>query len=224
MNKIKSYQIKVSGLVQGVGFRPFVYRIASKHALVGCVENRNDGVIIIVEGNEKQIDAFSHDLLIAAPTASSIISIEKNEISNIGFTRFEIIRSNNAGNEITEISPDIAVCEECLLDLDLQPHRFNYPFINCTNCGPRFTIINNLPYDRNKTTMNIFPMCSLCQEEYSDVLNRRFHAQPVACNHCGPRYKLTLLNKNNNESISDFNEILKKTAQIINSGDIVSIK
>ena len=133
---------------------------------------------------------FSNDILQNAPPASQIKSIEINPDQLIGYDSFRIARSKNIDNQITEISPDIAVCHDCLDDLDNDPERINYPFINCTNCGPRFTIIEGLPYDRPKTTMKSFRMCDNCSSEYNDILDRRFHAQPIACNSCGPVYQL----------------------------------
>ncbi|MDD5570715.1 MAG: carbamoyltransferase HypF, partial [Bacteroidales bacterium] len=212
--------LHITGLVQGVGFRPFVYRIASNLGLKGWVENRNDGVYIKIEGCEEKIKNFLQLLKTEAPKASNIsdIEIEKSEFEN--FQNFEIIRSHNISEEITDISPDIAVCDECIEDLKNQKHRVSYPFINCTNCGPRFTIIKDLPYDREKTTMDSFKMCEVCKKEYTDVSDRRFHAQPVACNNCGPKYELI----HNDKIISDFNLILEKTAELIDNGKIVAIK
>lgn len=157
-NKIKSAILTIRGLVQGVGFRPFVYRTATTLGLKGWVENRNDCVRIKIEGIEKNVDEFIVKLKTDAPPASSIESIETSDSSIENFTSFEIIKSKNVSDGITEISPDIAVCSDCLEDMKSQPHRINYPFINCTNCGPRFTIIKDLPYDREKTTMHEFVM------------------------------------------------------------------
>jgi len=217
---IKSIKIIVKGLVQGVGFRPFVYRIAHKYNLKGNVENRNDGVLINIEGEPELINLFLLSLKNEAPVASSIesIAVQDNVIRN--FQIFEIVKSNNMSDTITEISPDIAVCDDCLTDLKSQNHRINYPFINCTNCGPRFTIIQDIPYDRDKTTMKDFVMCDTCNEEYTDVNDRRFHAQPVACNNCGPVYELLY----NGNTIRNFKELIQTTASIIDKGHVIAMK
>jgi len=207
-------------LVQGVGFRPFVYRIATSLNLCGNVENRSDGVFVNIEGEQKSIDEFLCLLEKNAPVASKIESVHVTETTLSDFAKFEIIKSKNTSDEITEVSPDIAVCDDCLADLNTQDHRIDYPFINCTNCGPRFTIIRDLPYDRDKTTMKDFAMCEKCHEEYTDVHDRRFHAQPVACNNCGPEYELFY----NNKSFNSFNEILATAATIIDSGKVLAVK
>ncbi|MBI4946911.1 MAG: carbamoyltransferase HypF [Bacteroidetes bacterium] len=217
---IKSKLIHVKGLVQGVGFRPFVYRIAYKCSLNGWVENRNDGVHIKVEGSGEKIDVFLTLLKITAPPASNIENIYLIDSETECFNKFEIKKSENTSDEVTEVSPDIAVCAECLEDMQTQPNRIDYPFINCTNCGPRFTIIKDLPYDREKTTMSPFVMCADCRKEYTDIIDRRFHAQPVACNVCGPQYELYYEKK----AIKDFREILPLTASVIDNGKIVAIK
>ena len=212
--------IHIKGLVQGVGFRPFIYKHSIKHNLFGWVENRNDGVFIKIEGKEKNIKNFLSELKSKAPIASQILSIETKDCANENFSDFSIKKSESISEEITEISPDIAVCEDCMQDVKSQKNRINYPFTNCTNCGPRFTIIKDLPYDRKKTTMEPFVMCENCKEEYTNILDRRFHAQPVACSICGPEYELILSNKR----IKDFSEILETTQSLINKGKIVTIK
>jgi len=212
--------IHIKGLVQGVGFRPFIYRLAADLTLLGWVENRNDGVRIHVEGGSANIANFLSDIREKAPIAANIFSIESFDIEKKNYNEFHIKKSENSSTEITEVSPDIAVCDECLEDLKNQDHRLDYPFINCTNCGPRFTIINDLPYDREKTTMDQFPMCQVCQAEYEDILDRRFHAQPVACNHCGPVYQMHV----NGTTITSLEEITAKTSELIKGGGIVAIK
>ena len=213
-------RIHIKGLVQGVGFRPFIYRHANSFNLKGSVENRNDGVVIFVEGPKNNVENFLNSIKKEAPPASNINSIASENCSVNNFNEFKIIKSTNKSEEITEISPDIAVCNDCLEDMKTQPHRIDYPFINCTNCGPRFTIIQDLPYDREKTTMKVFPMCEKCQSEYEDVLDRRFHAQPVACNDCGPIYSLTYKGK----KTTKLNEILNISAKLIEEGKILTIK
>jgi len=212
--------IHIKGLVQGVGFRPFIYRHANKFGLHGWVENRNDGVIVQVEGPEKVIDQFIASIETEKPLASNIFSIDHKPVSPNGFDSFFIKKSENQSDDITEVSPDIAVCPECLADLKLQDHRINYPFINCTNCGPRFTIIRDLPYDRIQTTMEPFTMCDVCRNEFENILDRRFHAQPVACNTCGPVYELRFKDK----IYYDFNEIIKHTCTLLEAGKIIAIK
>ena len=180
MSITQCYEILIRGLVQGVGFRPFIYRLAIKYKLYGKIDNRSNGVLINVEGDRKNIIDFFNDIIDKAPPASRIKSIEKKRISVNGYRKFNISTSKNTDNQITDISPDIAVCADCLADLDNDPERINYPFINCTNCGPRFTIIKGLPYDRDKTSMKVFKMCSGCFSQYNDIPDRRFHAQPIA--------------------------------------------
>ncbi len=177
----KSLQITVTGLVQGVGFRPFVFRIATKYHLTGWVQNTNENVIIQVSGTQQNINHFLYRLKKEAPAAAMIRDISTIEIDTKTFAAFTIIDSNDISGEITEISPDIAVCSECLQDMDKPGTKHDYAFINCTDCGPRFTIIKDLPYDRSRTTMQTFTMCDNCRREYENIADRRFHAQPVAC-------------------------------------------
>jgi hydrogenase maturation protein HypF len=216
----KTYSIKISGLVQGVGFRPFVYRLAHKHKLCGWVENRNDGVNIKINASKNTFVDFKEDLIQFAPISSEIHVLKDEIISFEHFDDFIIKKSENVSSKITEVSPDIAVCENCLLDMKEQQHRTNYPLINCTNCGPRFSIIRDLPYDRKKTTMANFEMCSLCTKEYKNVLDRRFHAQPVACNNCGPTYRLL----KDHTRISGINKIIKEISQGVAEGKVFAIK
>jgi len=207
-------------LVQGVGFRPFICRMAAKHGLFGEVDNRTDGVSVIVQGDIKTIDRFSNDILNNAPPASQIKSIEINATQFSGYDSFKITVSKTIDNQITEVSPDIAVCHDCLEDMEKDPERIDYPFINCTNCGPRFTIIEGLPYDRPKTTMKSFRMCGNCNSEYNDILDRRFHAQPIACNSCGPVYQY----KDSVKRLNTITKILEEVSLQIASGKTVAIK
>ena len=188
---ISAYYIKVSGLVQGVGFRPYIYRIAHENGVTGWVENNIRGVMIHAEGNTQQLEKFIADITEKAPPAAQIDRISKSTVDYGNFTGFTIRKSSDDVSGITEISPDIAVCDDCLADMNAQPHRIAYPFTNCTNCGPRFTIIRDLPYDRDKTTMDVFEMCGTCRAEYTDVLDRRFHAQPGdgRCQHHEDRFR-----------------------------------
>jgi hydrogenase maturation protein HypF len=173
-----------------------------------------------VQGDIKTIDSFGNDILQYAPPASAIKSIKIKPKQITGYNSFKIARSKTIDNQITEISPDIAVCSDCLDDMENDPERVDYPFVNCTNCGPRFTIIEGLPYDRPKTSMKNFRMCKNCNSEYYDILNRRFHAQPIACNSCGPVYKY----KDSGKSLSDIKQILEKVSEQIDSGKTVAIK
>lgn len=186
----KSCEIHIQGLVQGVGFRPFVYRLAHRFGLTGQVCNADDGVVIRVEGPPEAHESFLSELKAHPPNASRIYSIDIRPCTAEHFNDFQIVKSRSSSTRITQVSPDIAVCSDCLDDMKSQPHRLGYPFINCTHCGPRFTIIRELPYDRPATTMEPFEMCGQCRSEYEAPGDRRFHAQPVACNECGPEYTL----------------------------------
>lgn len=220
MTEIRTYRIEIRGLVQGVGFRPFVYRIATEAGLNGTVENRNDGVFIIVTCSENTLKDFISNIRHKAPPASRVESVNFSETEYVDFKGFEIVRSTSVSENITDVSPDIAVCDECLADMKTQPNRIGYPFINCTNCGPRFSIIQDLPYDREKTTMKVFEMCPSCRKEYTDVLDRRFHAQPVACEICGPEYTL----HEGETKITGHTQIILRTAELLNAGKIVAVK
>ena len=171
----KTFRIIVTGLVQGVGFRPFIFRIAKKNNLSGWVQNTNENVRILVTGTSVNIDIFLNAISAEAPPAAMIEAVSAEEIACEDFAGFTIKGSNNISEDITEISPDIAVCKDCLKDIEQNGSRLNYAFVNCTNCGPRFTIIQDLPYDRAKTTMNSFEMCPDCRNEYQTITDRRFH-------------------------------------------------
>jgi len=180
-------RITVTGVVQGVGFRPFVYRLAHEHKLTGWVLNHSGGVDIVVEGQSAALDAFLRNLSAEAPPLARIERVTTKDVPPNGYTTFEIRHSVAQEGRYQLISPDIATCPDCLRELfDPSNRRYRYSFTNCTNCGPRFTIIADMPYDRPKTTMRVFPMCPDCQAEYDDPLDRRFHAQPNACPICGP--------------------------------------
>ena len=185
---LAALRIHVDGIVQGVGFRPFVYRMAKRHLVNGWVLNAADGVTIHAEGEERLVDAFILAISEEAPVAAQVKSIEMTEVPLEHFDSFEIRFSDeSAVDETTLVSPDLATCDECLTELfSPKNRRYRYPFINCTNCGPRFTIIDSLPYDRPRTSMKAFAMCDACQHEYDHPESRRFHAQPDACFECGP--------------------------------------
>ncbi len=181
-----SFRIDISGLVQGVGFRPFIYRLASDLGMNGWVENRNTGVVVVLNGSEEEILHFREKVLELAPAAASIESVEYGEIKREAMAGFEIRDSSDVSDSITEISPDIAVCQECLEDMKSQEHRIGYPLINCTHCGPRFSIVRELPYDRQHTSMEVFEMCPLCRTEYQNIRDRRFKPNRLPVTIAGP--------------------------------------
>jgi hydrogenase maturation protein HypF len=184
-------RISVRGVVQGVGFRPFVYRLAQEYALKGQVRNTSGSVEIEVEGDEETVHSFMHDLEAKAPPMARIENVEVTFSTLRGYDDFQIGESLSREGQYQLVSPDIATCGECKTEIfSPTDRRFHYPFTNCTNCGPRFTIIEDIPYDRPKTTMRQFRMCPQCQREYDDPLDRRFHAQPNACPQCGPSLEL----------------------------------
>ena len=185
---IDAVDIHVKGIVQGVGFRPFVYRMAKKYLINGWVLNAADGVYIHAEGESKLVDEFIMELSDNPPAASRVEEIDIKEVPLEDLDSFEIrFSDDDAVEETTLVSPELATCEDCVRELfNPNDRRYRYPFINCTNCGPRFTIIDHLPYDRVATSMAAFPMCEKCAAEYADPLDRRFHAQPDACFECGP--------------------------------------
>ncbi len=181
-------QIAVRGIVQGVGFRPHTAALAKKHRLSGWVLNAKAGVNIHIEGPGRSLEAFARDLVESAPRMAVITDVGTEEVPVEGLSGFQIRSSDGAGARELLISPDVSTCPDCIREvLDPLDRHYRYPFTNCTNCGPRFTIINGLPYDRPMTSMAGFPMCAECTDEYKDARDRRFHAQPVACPRCGPR-------------------------------------
>lgn len=186
MNTCVSLQIK--GIVQGVGFRPFVFREAKKHLISGFVKNSLEGVLVEAQGEEKNVNAFVMSISENAPAPANIKEIDIKEIPLQKFENFKILESDKVDtDERTLVCPDLGICDDCLRELfDKNDRRYHYPFINCTNCGPRFTIIDSLPYDRSSTSMKKFKMCQQCSAEFKDPADRRFHAQPDACFECGP--------------------------------------
>ncbi len=186
-----SKRITIKGIVQGVGFRPFIYRLAFRHSINGTVSNNSSGVIVEAEGTEKSLANFLKDIKLKAPRGAKIKEIICESAPTRHFNSFKIVPSRKEEKREAFIPPDIATCGDCIKELlDKRDRRFRYPFINCTNCGPRYTIIKDIPYDRPATTMNKFVMCDSCENEYLDPLNRRFHAQPNACPNCGPSIEL----------------------------------
>ncbi|MBL7075126.1 carbamoyltransferase HypF, partial [candidate division KSB1 bacterium] len=189
----KHLKIRLSGVVQGVGFRPFVYNLAHRYHLPGFVFNDDHGVQVEVEGEVNTLDQFFRVLIEEPPPQSKIERVEKNYLPLAYFKEFRIEDSRTQGIKFVQISRDLATCDDCLKELfDPNDRRYRYPFINCTNCGPRFTIVKDIPYDRPLTTMTPFKMCPECQAEYDDPGNRRFHAQPNACPVCGPKLELLI--------------------------------
>jgi len=216
----KRYTIKVAGIVQGVGFRPYVFRLAHRLKLSGFVNNDSNGVLIEIEGDEDTLQKFLAILKFQPPPLAQITRVDMREIPNKDQSQFQIQKSKAFQQKNTLISPDISICEDCKREL-LNPkdRRYLYPFINCTNCGPRYTIISDIPYDRPKTSMSGFKMCKPCQLEYDDPLNRRFHAQPNACPDCGPSLKFV-----DKDGSSDSEEPVKNLHKALESGQIVAIK
>ncbi|WP_243450452.1 carbamoyltransferase HypF [Desulfosporosinus sp. Sb-LF] len=190
-NSVGRTVFRIEGIVQGVGFRPFVYRLAKSHRLSGRVWNAGEGVVVEVEGLKEEMRQFAIEVVEEVPTLALITKIQKNELNPKGYSNFEIIQSMGLSKGKVMVPPDITICNECKENInDSASRHYRYPFTNCTNCGPRFTIVRQLPYDREKTSMKIFKMCTDCAVEYIDPLDRRFHAQPVACPACGPQVEL----------------------------------
>ncbi|MGB5845891.1 MAG: Sua5/YciO/YrdC/YwlC family protein, partial [Anaerolineales bacterium] len=221
---LKGVRIHITGIVQGVGFRPFVYGLADRLALNGWVRNTSAGVDIEVDGYQEDLEAFIGSLQEDAPPLSRIDSFQVDWIPANGFSTFEIVHSEGKPGDFIPISPDVSICPDCLEELyDPGDRRYRYPFINCTNCGPRFTIIKDIPYDRPKTTMGAFEMCPACKAEYGNPLNRRFHAQPVACPDCGPHIWLETSGSQTG-LIQHQDEAIQTARQLLAQGKIVAIK
>ena len=214
--------IAVRGAVQGVGFRPFIYRLASEMGLAGWVLNSPQGVFIEAEGPKSCLDAFVLRIEKERPPRSFIQSLEYAFLDPVGYSDFRIRESDAAGERSTLVLPDSAACPDCVREI-FDPHdrRYRYPFTNCTHCGPRFTIIHSLPYDRANTSMKGFVMCDDCRQEYENPLDRRFHAQPNACSQCGPQ--LELWDENGN-AIATADTALCEAADAVRAGQIVAIK
>ncbi len=218
---MKRLAVVVKGAVQGVGFRPFVYRLAKELNLAGWVNNTSVGVFIEVEGSTKELESFLYRLSWEKPPRSVIQSLESRWLDSIGYDDFTI-KESDGGDKTTIVLPDLSTCADCLREIfDPDNRRYRYPFTNCTNCGPRYSIIRSLPYDRPNTTMGDFPMCPDCLEEYHNPLDRRFHAQPNACPVCGPQ--ITLWDKDG-RTLAGGDEALHHTADAIREGLIVAIK
>jgi len=185
-------RIVLSGRVQGVGFRPFVYNLAIRYRLTGWVRNRVGLVEIHIQGPAEEIDQFINDLFSQAPQLAEPELQADNTVDPGEYDRFSILQSVDQGAAVISVPADLFTCDDCLAELYTpSDRRHRYPFINCTQCGPRFTLIRNLPYDRDNTTMSGFELCARCRAEYQDPADRRFHAEPVACPDCGPRLAFT---------------------------------
>lgn len=219
----KTFEIRVRGIVQGVGFRPFIYRIANKLSLKGEVLNDTEGVLIRINAKAFEIPGIEMKIRGESPPLSIINSIEIKEIDHTAFIGFEVVESEFTDEKSAFIPPDTAICEDCREELfDKKNRRYKFPFINCTNCGPRFSIIRDIPYDRKQTSMQKFPMCRECKSEYDDPSDRRFHTEPTACPVCGPKF---FLYDRKEELISDrIDEIIPKCVSMLKEGNILAIK
>jgi len=212
----RRWRVSVHGIVQGVGFRPFVFGLAERWQLTGFVRNDSNGVTIEIEGEEQALQAFVHALRTEAPPLARIEQLRVEPLALVGDKEFVITASQAQPQRRTLIAPDTATCADCLREItDPHDRRYRYAFTNCTNCGPRFTIVLDVPYDRINTTMRDFPLCQQCQAEYNDPRDRRFHAQPTACPACGPRLKW---------SAGDTDDPIAAAAEAIAHGQIVAIK
>ncbi|HEX4347839.1 MAG TPA: carbamoyltransferase HypF [Vicinamibacterales bacterium] len=214
-------RVRIRGVVQGVGFRPHVFRVASAHGLDGWVLNAGDGVHVHVEGSERAIDAFLRDLRSNPPPAARIETFDVEPAHEETASGFEIRRSVSTGKPTTRIAADLPMCDDCRRELfDPSNRRYLYPYINCTNCGPRYSIARRLPYDRPATTMAAWPMCEACASEYHDPRNRRFHAQPVACPTCGPNYRLLA----GRAPLARGDDAIRLAAMFLTEGQILAVK
>lgn len=214
--------LHVTGTVQGVGFRPFIFQLAKTHKLSGYVKNLGNYVEILIEGSSKNIEGFIQDLPKKKPPLAKINEVKTKNASFSGYSKFIIVHSESGIFESSIIPPDTAICEQCKSEIfDPSSRYYHYPFTVCTNCGPRYTTVRSLPYDRENTTMVDFPLCEECEAEYTDPLNRRYHAQPVCCPKCGPEIKLLDLDGNTLEK--GYSAILK-ASNLLQKGYIFSIK
>jgi len=215
-------RVVIRGVVQGVGFRPFVWRLATDLGLAGWVANAPAGVVLEVEGPARSLAEFLDRLPREKPARAILQGLEQAVLDPVGDESFEIRESHTGGPAATLVLPDIATCAECLREIfDPRDRRFRYPFANCTHCGPRYTIIESLPYDRPRTTMRTFPMCDRCRTEYEDPRDRRFHAQPTACPRCGPRLELR---DAGGRVIAEQHEALYRVARSVAEGQIAAVK
>lgn len=214
-------KIHINGIVQGVGFRPFIYSLAQKHHITGWVRNSSAGVDIVANGNPTDLGAFVDSIRLNPPPLANIDDMQVDTTAPDGFEDFRIVASSVEESGFIPVSPDMAICPDCIRELfDPKDRRFRYPFINCTNCGPRFTIINDIPYDRPLTTMAEFELCESCLVEYHDPLDRRFHAQPVACADCGPHIWF----ESDKQEIASSEDAIQTAREWLKNGKIIAIK
>jgi len=219
---VQRVSIVIRGAVQGVGFRPFIYWLAAELSLKGFVLNSPSGVFIEAENEKDILNDFLLRIEKEKPVHAIIQSVEFSFLDTVGYTQFEIRESESNGKASAFILPDIAVCDDCLNEMfDPNDRRYLYPFINCTNCGPRFSIIESLPYDRPNTSMKLFEMCDDCKREYHNPLDRRFHAQPIACPNCGPHVEFL---SPSGEVLSKYSNAILQTAEKILQGKIIALK
>ena len=225
MRNLSGVHVHITGVVQGVGFRPFVFNLANVYEITGWVRNSSAGVDIHAEGLPENLEVFLKKLEIEYPPLAIIHSFEVKADKLTGASTFEIHKSQPIPGAYQPVSPDVCVCEDCLREFTTpDDRRFLYPFINCTNCGPRFTIIKDIPYDRPETTMSSFPMCSDCQAEYEDPRDRRFHAQPIACPACGPH--IWLQSDNLQIALDEENpvNVIRNAQVLLQEGKILAVK
>jgi hydrogenase maturation protein HypF len=222
---VKRARIKLEGVVQGVGFRPFVHRLSNRWGLTGFVANTSSGIEIEVEGEKQRLIRFYNDIQEELPPLARITKKNITIVAPKGYKEFIIRESKKTSTQSALVSPDIAICNECIKELfSSSDRRYLYPFINCTNCGPRFSIIMNLPYDRPFTTMRQFKMCPECKKEYEDISNRRYHAQPNGCPVCGPQVELIKVQSAKRKTQNKGNEAIYETIRLLKQGEIVAIK
>ena len=222
---MKRYRIIITGIVQGVGFRPFIFNLAKSMHLKGWVGNTDSNVVIEVETDKAELLKFIDAIKKKAPMLSNIEQINFEELPVAGFENFDIKESQSLSGGSIFISPDVSTCVDCINELkNAEDRRHKYPFINCTNCGPRFTIIKDIPYDRDKTTMGCFEMCQPCRNEYTDPSDRRYHAQPVSCHDCGPVLSLADSEGKALDAQPDSDQCLTFIAELIKEGKIAAIK
>ena len=222
MAKNKVYALTIRGLVQGVGFRPFIHRIANELGLKGSVSYAQQGIRLLVAASSEERDLLINRIRTEHPFAATItqLTYERTSLDEDDFDQFTIQSNQATSEEETQVPPDIAVCPDCLRDRLTQPHRLNNPFVNCAHCGPRFSITKALPYERSQTTLADFPLCATCQSEYNDLRNRHFLAQPIGCNTCGPHYYATYQER----TITDYEELLRLSAHLLLKGEVLAFK
>ena len=221
---MKRFEIKIAGIVQGVGFRPFIYSLACRIGLTGYIANSSDGVIIQIQAHQSKTELFINSIHSQSPPLAKpeIVSVSEIDCQD-NESGFEILDSQCNPERKVVISPDAAICDQCKIELlDSNNRRYRYPFINCTNCGPRYSIISDIPYDRINTTMNKFVMCEKCQSEYDNPSDRRYHAQPNACSGCGPA--LWLCDGDGNVIVNETNAAVNTATGYLEQGNIVAIK